>query len=108
MPALDDKQLDEDRFGEVLAAYLEAVDAGWAPDRRAFLARYPQWRRELEAFFATQDEVHSLSEPFCPLTHSLGGETPQPPTLGAIASPDPNATLVVESPCTAGAPLPSF
>jgi WD40 repeat protein len=108
MPVADGKQPDDDRFGEVLAAYLEAIDAGWAPDRRAFLARYPQWRCELEAFFATQDEVHSLSEPFRPLTHSLGGGTPLPLTPGAVASPESNATLGIESPRSTGDPLPSF
>ena len=83
MNAFGGEQMGEDRFGEVLAAYLEAFDAGWAPDRSAFLSRYPQWQRELEEFFASQDEVHSLSEPFRPLTHSLGAEALRTPTLGA-------------------------
>src|SRR5262245_46283577 len=52
---------DEDVLGEVLAAYLEAVDAGWAPRREAFLARYPALRSELETFFAAQDQVQILS-----------------------------------------------
>jgi WD40 repeat protein/tRNA A-37 threonylcarbamoyl transferase component Bud32 len=49
------------RFGEVLAAYLEAVDNGWAPARRAFLARYPHLRVDLEAFFTSQDQVESMA-----------------------------------------------
>jgi WD40 repeat protein len=69
-----------DRFDDVLAAYLEACDAGWAPDRAAFLARYPEWRSELEAFFASQDEVCGLTGSFRP--------TPPP------GSADPNVTVV--------------
>jgi hypothetical protein len=75
--------LNQDRFGEVLAAYLEAVDAGWAPARRNFAERYPQYRGELESFFASQDEVHALAEPF--RTLSGAGDTPapsgEPPTV---------------------------
>jgi len=51
----------DDLLGDVLAAYLEAVDAGWAPERRAFLDRYPVLRSELESFFAAQDQVQTLS-----------------------------------------------
>ena len=108
MQTLDSEQVPDDRLGEVLAAYLEAVDAGWAPDRRAFLFRYPQWRQELDAFFTTQDEVRTLSQPFRPLTHSMSGQTPLPHTLGAVASSDPNATLGVESDGDARDPTPSF
>jgi hypothetical protein len=108
MHTLDAESANEDRFGEVLAAYLEAVDAGWAPDRRAFLARYPQWQRELEAFFATQDEVHSLAEPFRPLTHSLGGETPLPLTLSKAGNLDPNITLGESRSGVESETLPSF
>jgi WD40 repeat protein len=50
----------DDLLGEVLAAYLEAVDAGWAPQRETFLARYPALRSELEAFFAAQDQVQTF------------------------------------------------
>jgi WD40 repeat protein/predicted Ser/Thr protein kinase len=53
----------EERFGDVLAAYLEAVDAGWAPARSEFLTRYPAFTAELEAFFANQDRTDRLAEP---------------------------------------------
>jgi hypothetical protein len=71
----------DERFGEVLAAYLEAVDAGWAPSRRAFLERYPTWRPHLEAFFATHDEVDALAAPFrsdtaCSVPPPHSGEPP--------------------------------
>src|SRR5437899_3122133 len=72
----------DDHLGEVLAAYLEAVDAGWAPDRRAFLERYPALRSELEAFFAAQEQVRTLSA-------SIRADTP--PT-------DPGAEAVQSAP----------
>src|SRR5262245_41933185 len=40
---------------------MEATDAGWAPDRRAFLERYPELRAELEEFFAGQDRLLTLA-----------------------------------------------
>jgi len=70
---------DEDVLGEVLAAYLEAVDAGWAPRREAFLARYPALRPELEAFFSAQDQVQTFGAAICPTTPSAG----QAPTVAA-------------------------
>ncbi len=73
----------EERFGEVLAAYLEAVDAGWAPHRRSFVERYPQWRGDLETFFESHDEVHSLAEPFRTLSGTAIPPSPtgEPPTV---------------------------
>src|SRR5215831_9331225 len=62
---------EDARFEEVLAAYLEAVDSGWAPARRAFIERYPAWRDRLETFFAASDEVTQIVVP-------VRGETPAP------------------------------
>jgi hypothetical protein len=43
------------RFEAVLAAYLEAVDAGWAPTRSQLLACYTELAPQLQAFFANTD-----------------------------------------------------
>src|SRR5262245_7526043 len=67
---------------EVLAAYLEAVDAGWAPPRAELLGRYPDFRDELTAFFANQDEVHTATTPF-----RSGEETVQVPATEAGEHP---------------------
>src|SRR6516162_2151133 len=61
--AHDETATHEERFGDVLAAYLEAVDAGWAPPRSQLLSRYPELAPELEAFFANADRVERCAEP---------------------------------------------
>jgi hypothetical protein len=57
----DAPQPELERLGEVLAAYLEAEDAGWAPPRHAFLTRYPGLAANLVDFFASQDHVARLA-----------------------------------------------
>jgi hypothetical protein len=44
-----------ERFETVLAAYLEAVGAGWAPTRSQLMTCYPELTPELKAFFANTD-----------------------------------------------------
>src|SRR4051812_46535668 len=60
-PPIPDRRLDE-----LLAAYLEEAEAGRAPDRRAWLARHPEWADELSSFFANLDLVGRLAAPFRP------------------------------------------
>src|SRR5687767_6147698 len=72
----------DQRFEEVLAAYLEADDAGWAPSRKDFIERYPVWGDVLQIFFDTSDEVARLAAP-------ISGEKPE-------AQPN-NPTVLVET-----------
>jgi serine/threonine protein kinase len=86
----------DQRFSEVLAAYLEAIDAGWAPERRTFLARYPDLASELEAYFASQDDFAQVAQslPRPPLAHGgtregFRGGSLEAPTLPEWDVPTP-------------------
>ena len=68
---LDDLADPERRLCEVLAAYFEAVKAGQAPERQAWLARHPDLADQLAAFLDEQDRLLRVTEPL--RTHRRGG-----------------------------------
>src|SRR5436305_1745350 len=53
----------ERRLNDVIAAYLEAAEAGWAPGRAELLARHPDLAGELAAFLAARDRVAAAAAP---------------------------------------------
>jgi eukaryotic-like serine/threonine-protein kinase len=53
----------EQRLAEILLTYVEAAEAGQAPDRRELLSRHPEFATELAEFFAGRDEVEQLAAP---------------------------------------------
>jgi serine/threonine-protein kinase len=53
----------EERLLDTVLSYLEEVDAGGSPAAREVLARHPDLRDELAAFFADQDRVGGLLAP---------------------------------------------
>ena len=57
---------------EILAAYLEEVEAGRPADRRAWVARHPGHEAELAAFFANLDHVGRLADPLRTAPHDPG------------------------------------
>jgi serine/threonine-protein kinase len=78
MDALDDHPPfdQEERLCDVLAAYLEAIDAGWAPTRAELVARYPDLADELHHFFGRQERIARLADPSRATPHA--GSTPRP------------------------------
>jgi serine/threonine-protein kinase len=80
----DNSTSREQQVGAILAAYLEALDRGEAPDRDALLRQHPTCARELESFFADQDQVRSLVKigPEPELTRPAGPALPATVTGG--------------------------
>jgi hypothetical protein len=51
----------ERRLYGILADHFQAVEAGRAPDRAEWLARYPDWAEEIAAFLVEQDRLLKLT-----------------------------------------------
>src|SRR5262249_38632142 len=48
---------------EILAQYLRDVDAGKNPDPQSLIAANPDYRQELEAYFANERSLHAMLGP---------------------------------------------
>jgi hypothetical protein len=82
----------DERADRVILAYLEEVDAGREPDRRALIAGHPDLAEELAAFFADQDRLTRLARAARPALPGLVMTADDTPTGRADGSdPAPEA-----------------
>jgi eukaryotic-like serine/threonine-protein kinase len=77
----------EKRLNDVLAAYLEAVEAGQQPKQEEWIARYPDLAAELTEFFANQERLANLAAPLRAAAPAQAPFTGEDATL----PPEPNA-----------------
>jgi tRNA A-37 threonylcarbamoyl transferase component Bud32 len=78
MPVDHTDAVAQNRFTDILAAYLEADDAGWAPTREQLLARYPDQADELRAFFTNDLQADQWTEPLSAVTGVTKPPAPEP------------------------------
>src|SRR5579871_687094 len=77
----------EQRFQEVIADYLEEVEAGRVGDLPALLQRHPDLADEITAFFAHQEQVADLASPL----RALAGEAAR--VAAPAVGPAPGSSL---------------
>jgi serine/threonine-protein kinase len=95
------------RVDQAIAAYLAAEDQGCAPDRREFLAGYPELEPELEAFFVDHDRAEWLAEPLrtgCEGEGEGDGDDRPAPTASGGARKADAGTLTGNDPITGRVP----
>jgi WD40 repeat protein/tetratricopeptide (TPR) repeat protein len=69
-------------FEELLAAYLQALEAGQSPDRQEWLRRYPQLAEELQAYFQNLDLFEKAAGPPTARFHVAEPESALPRSFG--------------------------
>jgi WD40 repeat protein len=60
----EDRPKRDERLHEVIAEYLESIEAGTPLDRDSLLAREPELAHEIAAFFANQDHLARVAAQF--------------------------------------------
>jgi hypothetical protein len=83
----------EERVNEAIAAYLEAAEAGRAPGRDEFLARYPDLADDVRAFLDDRDRFARAVAPLGPPPPAAVPEAPTR-TPGGPPAADPALGLV--------------
>jgi WD40 repeat protein len=84
-PSPESPSAREDRVNEAVASYLEAAEAGRAPEHEGFPARHPDLANELRAFLDDRDRFARAAE-------HLGGPAAPPANAPTAAGPAGSAT----------------
>lgn len=94
----------DDRFDEVVAEFLEAVEAGESPDQREFAARHPEFERSLLEFFDDYQRMGGLLAPEHPDNEPMDPcEAPTHVGKDHVASTAPHSKRATSaSPATLG------
>jgi serine/threonine protein kinase len=58
-----DSPQEHDRLQEILLRYVEAAEAGSAPDRQTFLAAHPEFAAEISQFLAGYHQLNRMAAP---------------------------------------------
>lgn len=82
----------DERFDEIVADYIDAVDAGETPDEQALLRQHPDLADSLGKFFADHRRMGGFLEPVTNEPDSAGDET------HAYASPDTKTKSPIDEP----------
>ena len=61
VPMNEDRPDHSQRLNEIIAEYLEAVEANSAPDREKLLAAHPDLADELQSFFTEHDRMRAAA-----------------------------------------------
>src|SRR5262245_59205738 len=72
----------QQRLERAIGSYLEAVDAGLAPDPGQWLARHPDLQPELDEFLADQAHIDRLVGPLRLAVSGAEGGVPTRPLTG--------------------------
>jgi serine/threonine protein kinase len=59
----DDSQSHDERLSELILRYIDAAEAGELIERDKFLNSNPEFRHELEQFFASRDQLERVAAP---------------------------------------------
>jgi len=71
------------KLNDVIVAYLEAAEAGWAPPAEQVLTAYPDLRAELAEFFRNRDSVERIAAPLRDVARAAA-EFPADEPLGRL------------------------